>query len=112
MVDYSKWDKIELLSDDSDEGHPNIDKESLKRWKKQAKVQKREEERIQEETERQELSRLEKDGSNESSNQIRIGQLHQKLDKRERTRKLDENLLCHEGFSKTVTIYSHDQNDR
>lgn len=33
MVDYSKWDKLEL-SDDSDvEVHPNVDKNSFIRWK-------------------------------------------------------------------------------
>ncbi|SMN21069.1 similar to Saccharomyces cerevisiae YDR168W CDC37 Essential Hsp90p co-chaperone [Maudiozyma saulgeensis] len=36
VVDYSKWDKIEL-SDDSDvEVHPNVDKKSFIRWKQQS----------------------------------------------------------------------------
>lgn len=36
VVDYSKWDKIEL-SDDSDiEVHPNVDKNSFIRWKQQS----------------------------------------------------------------------------
>ncbi|KAH3902015.1 related to Hsp90 co-chaperone Cdc37 [Saccharomycodes ludwigii] len=36
VVDYSKWDKIEL-SDDSDiEVHPNVDKASFVRWKQQS----------------------------------------------------------------------------
>ncbi|KAK9461728.1 Cdc37 N terminal kinase binding-domain-containing protein [Lipomyces oligophaga] len=35
VVDYSKWDKLEL-SDDSDiEVHPNVDKKSFIRWKQQ-----------------------------------------------------------------------------
>ncbi|KAI8994853.1 histone H3 [Pilobolus umbonatus] len=35
-LDYSKWDKLEL-SDDSDiEGHPNVDKRSLIKWKQEA----------------------------------------------------------------------------
>jgi cell division cycle protein 37 len=36
--DYSKWDKIEL-SDDEDDVHPNIDKDSWFRWKHQARVE-------------------------------------------------------------------------
>lgn len=36
VVDYSKWDKIEL-SDDSDiEVHPNVDKKSFIKWKQQS----------------------------------------------------------------------------
>ncbi|CCD26968.1 Hsp90 co-chaperone CDC37 NDAI_0J00760 [Naumovozyma dairenensis CBS 421] len=41
VVDYSKWDKIEL-SDDSDvEVHPNVDKRSFIRWKQQSIHEKR-----------------------------------------------------------------------
>lgn len=36
--DYSKWDKIEL-SDDEEDVHPNIDKDSWFRWKHQARVE-------------------------------------------------------------------------
>jgi cell division cycle protein 37 len=36
--DYSKWDKIEL-SDDEEDLHPNIDKDSWFRWKHQARVE-------------------------------------------------------------------------
>ncbi|XP_071941908.1 hsp90 co-chaperone Cdc37-like [Antedon mediterranea] len=39
MVDYSKWDHIEV-SDDEDETHPNIDTPSLYRWRHQARVDK------------------------------------------------------------------------
>ncbi|KAH9933216.1 Cdc37 N terminal kinase binding-domain-containing protein [Epithele typhae] len=42
-LNYSKWDKLEL-SDDSDiEGHPNVDKKSLVRWKQRAIHEQREE---------------------------------------------------------------------
>ncbi|XP_071477134.1 hsp90 co-chaperone Cdc37-like [Diadema antillarum] len=37
MVDYSKWDHIEV-SDDEDDTHPNIDTPSLFRWRHQARV--------------------------------------------------------------------------
>ncbi|KAI0632417.1 Cdc37 N terminal kinase binding-domain-containing protein [Trametes polyzona] len=41
-LNYSKWDKLEL-SDDSDiEGHPNVDKKSLIRWKQRDIHEKRE----------------------------------------------------------------------
>lgn len=41
VVDYSKWDNIEL-SDDSDvEVHPNVDKKSFIRWKQQSIHEKR-----------------------------------------------------------------------
>ena len=36
--DYSKWDKIEL-SDDEDDVHPNIDKESWFRLKHRSRVE-------------------------------------------------------------------------
>lgn len=35
---YKKWDKLEL-SDDEDDLHPNIDKDSWFRWKHQARVE-------------------------------------------------------------------------
>lgn len=42
VVDYSKWDKLEL-SDDSDvEVHPNVDKKSFIRWKQRDIHEKRE----------------------------------------------------------------------
>ncbi|KAF1741546.1 hypothetical protein MXB_4662 [Myxobolus squamalis] len=46
MVDYSKWNKIELkvnlnqVSDDEEDTHPNIDTPSLFRWRHQARVDK------------------------------------------------------------------------
>merc|ERR1711955_155571 len=42
MVDYSKWNNIEV-SDDEDETHPNIDTPSLFRWRHQARVEREEE---------------------------------------------------------------------
>ena len=36
--DYSKWDKIEL-SDDEDDVHPNIDRESWFRMKHRSRVE-------------------------------------------------------------------------
>jgi len=42
MVDYTKWDHIEV-SDDEDETHPNIDTRSLFKWRHEARVQRMEE---------------------------------------------------------------------
>ncbi|KAL9984728.1 hypothetical protein ACROYT_G007059 [Oculina patagonica] len=42
MVDYSKWDHIEI-SDDEDDTHPNIDTPSLFRWRHQARVERMDE---------------------------------------------------------------------
>lgn len=41
--DYSKWDNIEL-SDDEDDVHPNIDKESWFRMKHRSRVEREENE--------------------------------------------------------------------
>ncbi|XP_029204204.2 hsp90 co-chaperone Cdc37-like [Acropora millepora] len=49
MVDYSKWDHIEV-SDDEDDTHPNIDTPSLFRWRHQARVERMEEARKERET--------------------------------------------------------------
>ncbi|KAK9480166.1 Cdc37 N terminal kinase binding-domain-containing protein [Lipomyces japonicus] len=50
VVDYSKWDKLEL-SDDSDiEVHPNVDKKSFIRWKQRDIHEKRDQRRHEIET--------------------------------------------------------------
>lgn len=50
VVDYSKWDKLEL-SDDSDiEVHPNVDKRSFIRWKQRDIHEKREQQKLRMET--------------------------------------------------------------
>jgi cell division cycle protein 37 len=47
-IDYSKWKKIEV-SDDEDDTHPNIDTPSLFRWRHQARVERMEERKHQQE---------------------------------------------------------------
>lgn len=42
MVDYSKWNNIEV-SDDEDDTHPNIDTPSLFKWRHEARIQREEE---------------------------------------------------------------------
>ena len=124
MVDYSKWDKLELLSDDDDECHPNVDKASLHRWKKQAKVQKLEQEKADEAYERETLGKVQKDRkemeqqystSDDPALKEKLAKdiselakfetdLKASLDKRDRLRKFNEENACHDGFSKTVSM--------
>jgi predicted ATP-dependent protease len=40
MVDYHRWDHIEI-SDDEDDTHPNVDTPSLFRWRHQARLQRK-----------------------------------------------------------------------
>eukprot|EP01137_Pigoraptor_chileana_P017632 Opistho-2@76004 len=47
-LDYSKWNNIEI-SDDEDDTHPNIDKESLFRWRHQARVDRERQEKEEQE---------------------------------------------------------------
>lgn len=53
--DYSKWDNIEL-SDDEDDVHPNIDKESWFRMKHRSRVEREEQEEADKKRIRQEVS--------------------------------------------------------
>ena len=55
--DYSKWDKIEL-SDDEDDCHPNIDKESWFRMKHRSRVEREENEDKDKAQIRKEVSRF------------------------------------------------------
>lgn len=53
--DYSKWDNIEL-SDDEDDVHPNIDKESWFRMKHRSRVEREEREEADKKKINQEVS--------------------------------------------------------
>lgn len=53
--DYSKWDNIEL-SDDEDDVHPNIDKESWFRMKHRSRVEREEQEEKEKAKLREEVS--------------------------------------------------------
>ncbi|KAJ1498189.1 hsp90 co-chaperone Cdc37, partial [Coelomomyces lativittatus] len=44
-IDYSRWNNIELSDDEDIEGHPNVDKKSLIRWRQQKIHQEREDRR-------------------------------------------------------------------
>ena len=80
MVDYSKWNNIEV-SDDEDDTHPNIDTPSLFKWRHEARLQREQEmktkqEKVEEEKRKIEaklrevkerVEKEEKDGSNNLS---------------------------------------------
>ena len=59
--DYSKWDKIEL-SDDEDDVHPNIDRESWFRMKHRSRVEREENEEKDKAKIKQEVSDCKKEG--------------------------------------------------
>ena len=59
--DYSKWDKIEL-SDDEDDVHPNIDRESWFRLKHRSRVEREDNEEKDKDNIRQQVSHDDGDG--------------------------------------------------
>ena len=59
--DYSKWDKIEL-SDDEDDVHPNIDRESWFRLKHRSRVEREDNEEKDKDNIRQQVSHDDRDG--------------------------------------------------
>jgi len=58
MVDYRKWDHIEV-SDDEDDTHPNIDTPSLFKWRHEARVQRMEEQAKKKESVENEKKKIE-----------------------------------------------------
>jgi cell division cycle protein 37 len=58
MVDYKKWDHIEV-SDDEDDTHPNIDTPSLFKWRHEARIQREEEMRKKTESVESEKRKIE-----------------------------------------------------
>ena len=78
--DYSKWDKIEL-SDDEDDCHPNIDKESWFRMKHRSRVER-------EEHEAKDIERIQKE---QHTNQQRIKIIQHDLTKIENKLQKEDN---------------------
>lgn len=58
MVDYKKWDHIEV-SDDEDDTHPNIDTPSLFKWRHEARIQREDEMKKKEEAVKAEKKKIE-----------------------------------------------------
>ncbi|XP_022105979.1 hsp90 co-chaperone Cdc37-like [Acanthaster planci] len=126
MVDYSKWDHIEI-SDDEDETHPNIDTPSLFRWRHQARLDrmdeaKKEKERVENESlqvkvkleqTRKQLEELKTSGNTDKINKVEE-ELHDLEEQTKKWREKEEELakkekltpwnvdtLSHDGFSST-----------
>lgn len=126
MVDYSKWKDIEI-SDDEDETHPNIDTPSLFRWRHQARVERMEEQKIEQEKFRQEKERTLKtledtkkkiqEGEKEGANNLddlkkalsdlekeaaNIKKKEEDLQKKEKITPWNVDTISKPGFTKTV----------
>lgn len=125
MVDYSKWDHIEV-SDDEDDTHPNIDTPSLFRWRHQARVERMEEAKKERESMDTKISQTKKklDQVRQQLKDVKVTddkaeQLKQQLTdlekKQKQLKKEDEELtkkekkapknvdtLSHAGFTRTI----------
>lgn len=125
MVDYSKWDHIEV-SDDEDDTHPNIDTPSLFRWRHQARVERMEEAKKERESMDTKISQNKKklDQVRQQIKDVKVTddkteQLKQQLTdlekKQKQLKKEDEELtkkekkapknvdtLSHAGFTRTI----------
>ncbi|CAH3018097.1 unnamed protein product [Porites evermanni] len=125
MVDYSKWDHIEV-SDDEDDTHPNIDTPSLFRWRHQARVERMEEAKKERESMDTKISQNKKklDQVRQQLKDVKVAddkaeQLKQQLTdlekKQKQLKKEDEELtkkekkapknvdtLSHAGFTRTI----------
>lgn len=127
MVDYSKWNHIEV-SDDEDETHPNIDTPSLFRWRHQARVDRTEEmKRERQHTEhfkteaqkkveetRKRLAELKTKGDNDKVNDVekelkkfeddekKWRTKEEELAKKEKSTPWNVDTLSEDGFQKTV----------
>ncbi|XP_065343286.1 hsp90 co-chaperone Cdc37 [Cloeon dipterum] len=113
MVDYSKWKDIEI-SDDEDDTHPNIDTPSLFKWRHEARVQRMEEEKREQERLAKEKAEFEKKlkASSESPSAFALKQLEAErkkieeleldVKKKEKLRPWNVDTISTSGFSKTV----------
>ncbi|XP_059471121.1 hsp90 co-chaperone Cdc37 [Neocloeon triangulifer] len=113
MVDYSKWKDIEI-SDDEDDTHPNIDTPSLFKWRHEARVQRMEEERREQERLAKEKAEFEKklkvakeNSSAFSLQQLeaerkKIEEMESELKKQEKLQPWNVDTISAAGFSKTV----------
>ncbi|XP_053694859.1 hsp90 co-chaperone Cdc37 [Sabethes cyaneus] len=122
MVDYSKWKNIEI-SDDEDETHPNIDTPSLFRWRHQARVermeeQKREQQKLDAKKREAEqkakelkgkldqkqgnMDELKKSLEELEREQIRVKSEEEELRKKEKAQPWNVDTISKDGFQKTV----------
>jgi len=125
MVDYRKWDHIEI-SDDEDETHPNIDTRSLFKWRHEARIDRMEqmdqkktdlETSIKENSDKLEKAKKELAASKSDEEKVKKIEkeledlnieasklLDQKifLEKEEKAQPLNVDTLSQPGFSKTL----------
>eukprot|EP00800_Vazella_pourtalesii_P013665 TRINITY_DN3313_c0_g1_i1.p1 TRINITY_DN3313_c0_g1~~TRINITY_DN3313_c0_g1_i1.p1 ORF type:complete len:383 (+),score=118.71 TRINITY_DN3313_c0_g1_i1:73-1221(+) len=121
MVDYSKWDHLEI-SDDEDETHPNIHTPSLHKWRHESRVERMEKaemdrrvldkERSKNKTElkeaKQKYSRLEDKAElgkyiaelEEKDRKFQEQELE--LEKQAKSQPWNIDTMCHDGFDSTV----------
>lgn len=121
MVDYSKWNNIDLSDDDSD-CHPNIEKNTWLRMKKDTKLRKAEEaaalamrEDAEHEADRKRAAEIEEKLRAEDSESLRqehaklVSKMNAHIAKRAKQAEMekkypkwDEASICRDGFSKTI----------
>jgi len=130
LVDYSKWDHIEVSDDEGEDCHPNIDKNSWIKWKKEAKERKKQiEEEERKKAEQDHLKRVdtikevetqikEKEGQENQEKEVQalkkqLEDLRKKdeeyLAKKKKEEEFnkkhpvwDEKSICRDSYSKTI----------
>mmetsp|Transcript_56994 Transcript_56994/g.121097 ORF Transcript_56994/g.121097 Transcript_56994/m.121097 type:complete len:364 (+) Transcript_56994:81-1172(+) len=111
--DYSKWDKIEL-SDDEDDVHPNIDKDSWFRLKHRQRVEKEEEDNKKRKQLEEKLAKLQRefDAFPEAAREHlkaqkvkkEMDEVQAELDKMDRERKWNADNMCKVSESRTEVV--------
>ncbi|KAM9313135.1 hsp90 co-chaperone Cdc37 [Gastrophryne carolinensis] len=136
MVDYSRWDHIEV-SDDEDDTHPNIDTASLFRWRHQARVERmqqldKEKEDLQkgvsdckkkladcqnklkeldvQESAQAEAKKLKEELEQLKKDERKWQKKEEELKKKEKSMPWNVDTLSKEGFSKSVFNVKPEQN--
>lgn len=89
MVDYRKWDHIEI-SDDEDETHPNIDTRSLFKWRHEARVDRMAEMENKKNTVEKSID----------ENKTKVKETKKKLDEAKKSNKTDEVTKIKESLDK------------
>ncbi|XP_012536440.1 hsp90 co-chaperone Cdc37 [Monomorium pharaonis] len=128
MVDYSKWKNIEI-SDDEDDTHPNIDTPSLFRWRHQARLERMEERKREQEEHmrkkaetiqklkdtKEKLAKLESENKNSpdlttlkkvlqdlEEEEKKIQEVEKEMEKKEKLTPWNVDTIGQDGFTKTV----------
>jgi len=115
LDNYSKWDNIQLSSDDDEDCHPNIEKYTWRRLRAQQRAEQRVKEDQEAERVQAQIKALEEQIENYkkypstaqtqatiSRNEKEISKLKAYLEKQEKIRKLNPEDLCQESFDSTI----------